>query len=67
MPESKDPNLTASLPERFDNYSDLVEGIVLRGMGAMCSILSMVSTASRAGMLGLLVRQLLMGSVLGHR
>jgi len=28
--------------------------------------LSMVSTASRGGMLGLLVRQLLMGSVLGH-
>jgi hypothetical protein len=32
MPESKGPNLTASLPERFDNYSDLVEGIVLRGI-----------------------------------
>jgi hypothetical protein len=29
-------------------------------MGAVCSILSMVSTTSRGGMLGLLVRQLLM-------
>src|SRR2546428_842839 len=36
-------------------------------MGAVCSILSMVSTGSRGGMPGLLVRQLLMGSVLGHR
>src|ERR1035438_1499472 len=36
-------------------------------MGAACSILSMVSTTSRGGTPGSLVRKLLMGSVSGHR
>ena len=35
--------------------------------GAVYSILSMLSITSRGGMLGMLVRQLLTGSVSGHR
>ena len=32
MPPSRDPTDAAALPERFDGYGKIVEGIVLRGI-----------------------------------
>ena len=49
MPESTDPNLSASLPQRFDDYAKTVEDIVLRGIEHPACELKRAVNISRGG------------------
>ncbi|MGD0444004.1 MAG: hypothetical protein ABSA39_08715 [Edaphobacter sp.] len=49
MPESTDPNLSASLPQRFDGYATTVEDIVLRGIEHPACELKRAVNISRGG------------------
>jgi hypothetical protein len=47
MPDSTDPNLAVSLPNRFDTFAQTVEGIVLRGIEHPACELKRTVTLSR--------------------